>query len=96
MAPFQFYRNLSPKARIGVGLGLLAWGAIGIQLSDRAEERYFQPTEEDRAALRQMAPRITMVERDGDTKLQSAITTTSTSAAAAAATSGNKNGSSPS
>ncbi|KAI0489753.1 hypothetical protein F4859DRAFT_165820 [Xylaria cf. heliscus] len=58
------FRNLSPKARIGVGLGLLVWGAVGLQLSDGAEERYFKPTEEDRAALRDIAPRITTVDRN--------------------------------
>ncbi|KAI0445904.1 hypothetical protein F4803DRAFT_93338 [Xylaria telfairii] len=65
MSLLQSFRNLSPKARIGVGLGLLAWGAIGIQLSDGVEERYFKPTEEDRAMLRDMAPRITAVDRNG-------------------------------
>ncbi|KAI1276735.1 hypothetical protein F5Y07DRAFT_399179 [Xylaria sp. FL0933] len=69
MSPLQSFRNLSPRTRIGVGLGLLAWGVIGLQLSDRAEERYFKPTEEDHAQLRQMAPRITTVDRvqDGTT-----------------------------
>ncbi|KAI1755225.1 hypothetical protein F4782DRAFT_490567, partial [Xylaria castorea] len=64
MSLLQTFRNLSPKARIGVGLGLLAWGAVGLQLSDGAEERYFKSTEEDRAALRQIAPRITTVDRN--------------------------------
>ncbi|TRX98344.1 hypothetical protein FHL15_000989 [Xylaria flabelliformis] len=64
MSLLQSFRNLSPKARIGIGLGLLAWGAVGLQLSDGAEERYFKPTEEDRAALRQIAPRITTVDRN--------------------------------
>ncbi|KAI0909316.1 hypothetical protein F4824DRAFT_461401 [Ustulina deusta] len=63
MSPLQSFRNLSPKTRIGVGLGLLAWGVIGLQLSDRAEERYFKPTEEDHAQLREMSPRITTVDR---------------------------------
>ncbi|KAI0458724.1 hypothetical protein F5B21DRAFT_403989 [Xylaria acuta] len=64
MSLLQTFRNLSPKARIGVGLGLLAWGAVGLQLSDGAEERYFKPTEADRAALRDIAPRITTVDRN--------------------------------
>lgn len=62
---------MSPKARIGVGLGLLAWGAIGLQLSDRAEERYgFKPTEEDKAALEKALPRITAVERSNSDRKQ--------------------------
>ncbi|GAW12126.1 hypothetical protein ANO14919_014840 [Xylariales sp. No.14919] len=75
MLPLQSFRNLSPKARIGVGLGLLAWGVVGLQLSDRAEERYFKPTDEDRDALRQMAPRITTVDRNGRTKDDTTTTT---------------------
>ncbi|GAW25532.1 putative fatty acid activator [Rosellinia necatrix] len=62
------FRSLSPKTRIGVGLALLAWGAVGLHLSDRAEERFFKPTDEDRAALRNMVPQITAVERDGGNK----------------------------
>ncbi|OTB00088.1 hypothetical protein M426DRAFT_40814, partial [Hypoxylon sp. CI-4A] len=60
------FRNLSPKTRIGVGLGLLAWGVIGLQVSDRAEERYFKPTEEDKEALAKALPRITAVERNNN------------------------------
>ncbi|KAI0152213.1 hypothetical protein F4776DRAFT_659138 [Hypoxylon sp. NC0597] len=67
MSLLQSFRNLTPKARIGVGLGLLAWGAIGLQLSDRAEERYgLKPTEEDKAALEKAMPRITAVERSNN------------------------------
>ncbi|KAI1403402.1 hypothetical protein F4819DRAFT_484672 [Hypoxylon fuscum] len=65
MSLLQSFRNLSPRTRVGVGLGLLAWGAIGLQLSDRAEERYgFTPTEEDKAALAKVMPRITAVDRN--------------------------------
>ncbi|KAI5868656.1 hypothetical protein GGS23DRAFT_42756 [Durotheca rogersii] len=67
MSLLQSFRNLSPRMRLGVGLGLLAWGVIGLQLSDRAEERYgLAPTEEDKAALSKILPRITTVERDGE------------------------------
>merc|ERR1711977_564670 len=37
-AMFKAYRNLSPKARMGVGLTIIAWGCAGPYLSDRAEE----------------------------------------------------------
>ncbi|KAJ8124718.1 hypothetical protein O1611_g8922 [Lasiodiplodia mahajangana] len=79
MSLLQSFRNLSPKTRIGVGLGLLAWGVIGLQVSDRAEERYFKSTEEDRAALRQVTPRITIVERNSGVKETTATTTSSDS-----------------
>lgn len=65
MSLLQSFRNLSPRARVGVGLGLLAWGAIGLHLSDRAEERYgLTPTEDDKAALAKVLPRITAVDRE--------------------------------
>ncbi|KAH9908695.1 hypothetical protein F4778DRAFT_359177 [Xylariomycetidae sp. FL2044] len=64
MTLLQSFRNLSPRTRAAVGLGLLAWGAIGLQLSDRAEDRFgLRASEADREALREMTPRITMVER---------------------------------
>ncbi|KAI1476355.1 hypothetical protein K445DRAFT_323574 [Daldinia sp. EC12] len=67
MSLLQSFRNLSPRARIGVGLGLLAWGAIGLQLADRAEERYgFTPTDEDKAALAKILPSVTAVDRNDD------------------------------
>lgn len=48
-----------------MGVAVLAWGAAGLYLSDRAEERFgFTPTDEDREALRQMTPHIVTVERE--------------------------------
>ncbi|XXG99194.1 hypothetical protein Hte_005529 [Hypoxylon texense] len=65
MSLLQSFRNLSPRVRASVGLGLLAWGAIGLHLSDRAEERYgLTPTEDDKAALAKVLPRITAVDRE--------------------------------
>lgn len=56
------YTNLPPKARLGVGVAILAWGAAGLYLSDRAEERFgYTPTEQDKAELRKLAS-ITTVE----------------------------------
>jgi hypothetical protein len=53
--------------RLGVGVGLLAWGFVGLQLSDRAEERYgFTPSAADREKLDSLAPRIVAVDRDKD------------------------------
>ncbi|KAH6659762.1 hypothetical protein BKA67DRAFT_529900 [Truncatella angustata] len=67
MSLLQSYRNLSPRTRLGVGVGILAWGFIGLQLSDRAEERFgLKATEEDKAALSHLAPRIVTVEKGKD------------------------------
>ncbi|KAI5926145.1 hypothetical protein F4810DRAFT_580979 [Camillea tinctor] len=63
MSLLQSFRNLSPRMRLGVGVGLLAWGVIGLQLSDRAEETYFKASEEEKAALKNLGPRITTIER---------------------------------
>ena len=47
-----------------MGLGLLAWGVIGLQLADSAEERFgLKPSDEDREALAKLGPRIIPVER---------------------------------
>ncbi|KAF3067334.1 hypothetical protein GL218_08667 [Daldinia childiae] len=67
MSLLESFRNISPRARIGVSLGLLAWGAIGLHLSDRAEARYgFTPTEDDKAALAKILPSVTVVERKNE------------------------------
>ncbi|TVY29527.1 hypothetical protein LHYA1_G001494 [Lachnellula hyalina] len=62
MSMFQSFRNLSPRTRLGLGVGFIAWGTIGLYLSDRAEKKFgLEATERDREAL----PRITIVEREG-------------------------------
>ncbi|KUJ10240.1 uncharacterized protein LY89DRAFT_723501 [Mollisia scopiformis] len=62
----QSFRNLSPRTRIGVGIAFLAWGTIGLYISDNAEKRLgFEATEKDREALGVVVPRITVVEREG-------------------------------
>lgn len=59
------YQNLSPRARLSVGAGLLAWGVVGLLLSERAEQKLgLTPSEEDKAALDRMLPKITVAERD--------------------------------
>ncbi|KAK3398678.1 hypothetical protein B0T20DRAFT_215340 [Sordaria brevicollis] len=61
----QTYRNLSPRARLGVGIGFILWGIVGLKLADKAEERLgYTPTEEDRKALERFKPRIIEVEKD--------------------------------
>lgn len=61
------YRNLSPRARLGLGAALLAWGVVGLQLSDRAGERLgILPPDPGPAADhdgRDAIPRLTVVDR---------------------------------
>lgn len=60
------YQGLSSKAKLGVGAGLLAWGIVGLYLSDQAEEKYgFKPSEKDKAELDKMTPKIRLVDREG-------------------------------
>ena len=59
------FRNLTPRTRIGVGLAFLAWGTAGLYISDSAEKKLgFEATEKDKSALKEVVPRITVVERD--------------------------------
>ncbi|KAI3402138.1 hypothetical protein diail_67 [Diaporthe ilicicola] len=59
------YQGLSPKARLGVGVGLLGWGVIGLYMSDHAEERFgYTPSDQDKAAMERMKPKIHVVDRD--------------------------------
>jgi hypothetical protein len=62
---YRAYTNLAPKTRLGVGAAIIAWGCAGLYLSDKAEEKFgYTPTEEDKSALRDMAPKITTVEKN--------------------------------
>ncbi|KAE9363449.1 hypothetical protein N431DRAFT_431666 [Stipitochalara longipes BDJ] len=65
MSLFQSFRNLPQKTRVGVGMAFLAWGAIGLYISDTAEKRLgFEPSQKDKEALDAVVPKITLVERD--------------------------------
>jgi len=63
------FRNLSTRTRIGVGLAFLAWGTIGLYISDSAEKKLgFEPTQKDREALEAVVPKITIVDREREGK----------------------------
>ncbi|KAK4165997.1 hypothetical protein QBC43DRAFT_287333 [Cladorrhinum sp. PSN259] len=64
MSLLRTYRALSSNAKLGVGVGLLAWGLIGLQFTDKAEEKLgYTPTEADKEALEKMTPKIHTVPR---------------------------------
>jgi hypothetical protein len=49
-----------------VGIAFLAWGAIGLYISDTAEKKLgFEPSQKDKEALEAVVPKISLVERDG-------------------------------
>ncbi|KUI68363.1 hypothetical protein VM1G_03905 [Cytospora mali] len=65
MSLLKAYQGLSSTARLGLGVGFLAWGVAGLYLSDRAEEKFgYTPSERDKAALEKLKPEIIVVDRD--------------------------------
>lgn len=45
-------------------MGIIAWGGIGLYLSDQAEERFgFSPSAKDKEELEKLKPRIIAVEK---------------------------------
>ncbi|EME38342.1 hypothetical protein DOTSEDRAFT_29401 [Dothistroma septosporum NZE10] len=59
------YRNITPRTRVIIGAGIMAYAAAGLFLSDKAEQSFgFTPTEEDKKKLRDAVPTVHMVERE--------------------------------
>jgi len=66
MSLWTTFTNLSPRTRLTVGLAVLAWGTIGLYVSDVAEKKLgFEPSEEEKRALNAALPKIRAVEREG-------------------------------
>lgn len=69
LTSYRAYQNLSSKTRLGVGVGILAWGAAGLYISDAAEEKLgYTPTEKDKQELDKWTPHLTVVEREAEEK----------------------------
>jgi hypothetical protein len=50
---------------MAVGFGIIAWGTIGLYVSDTAEKKLgFEASEKDKAALEAVTPRIRFVEKE--------------------------------
>ncbi|QDS69808.1 hypothetical protein FKW77_010473 [Venturia effusa] len=65
MTLWSWYTGLPQKTRIIAGVGVMAYAAGALYLSDRAEEKFgLKATEDDKERLRKAIPRITTVERD--------------------------------
>ncbi|KAH7314200.1 hypothetical protein BKA65DRAFT_466740 [Rhexocercosporidium sp. MPI-PUGE-AT-0058] len=66
MSLFNSFRNLTPRTRILVGASFLAWGTLGLYITDRAESRFgLEASESDREALGRVVPSVRVVEREG-------------------------------
>ncbi|KAL2189539.1 hypothetical protein L209DRAFT_749372 [Thermothelomyces heterothallicus CBS 203.75] len=64
MSLLKAYTNLPPKTKLAVGVGLVAWGLLGLTFGDKVESKLgFTPTEADKAELEKLAPKIHVVER---------------------------------
>lgn len=65
MSLWQSYRNLAPKTRLILGGGIMAWGAFGLFVSDKAEQAFgLVPTEQDKEKLQDSIPKIHFVEKE--------------------------------
>nr|POE54498.1 hypothetical protein CFP56_41436 [Quercus suber] len=65
MSLWSSYRALSPRTRMLLGGGIIAWSAVGLFISDRAEEAWgLTPTEQDKQKLREALPRISVRDRE--------------------------------
>ncbi|KAF1818992.1 uncharacterized protein K489DRAFT_413428 [Dissoconium aciculare CBS 342.82] len=64
MSLWQYYRNLTPRTRLFIGGGIMAYAAFGLFASDKAEEVFgFTPTPEDKKRLEESLPTIRTVEK---------------------------------
>ena len=65
MSLWQSYRNLSPRTRLIIGGGIIAYAGFGLLASDKAEQMFgFTATEEDKKKLQESMPRIHLVNKD--------------------------------
>ncbi|TLD21517.1 hypothetical protein PspLS_08997 [Pyricularia sp. CBS 133598] len=65
MSLLRSYRGLSKNARLGFGVGLMAWGFLGLTWSDTVGEKLgIVPSENEKKNLERLKPSITVVERD--------------------------------
>ncbi|ATZ52142.1 hypothetical protein BCIN_07g06420 [Botrytis cinerea B05.10] len=61
MSLLSSFRALPPRTRAMIGASFIAWGTIGLYLSDTAEKKLgFEPTEQDKAKM----PKFTIVEKE--------------------------------
>jgi hypothetical protein len=60
----SWYKAITPKTRVAIGFGIMAYAGFGLFLSDKAEEKFgLTPTEKDKEELRNALPKISTVER---------------------------------
>ncbi|KAF2850518.1 hypothetical protein T440DRAFT_518233 [Plenodomus tracheiphilus IPT5] len=65
MGVWQWYKGLSPRTRMMVGVGMMAYAGAGLYFGDYIEERYGfkKATEKEREELWEAIPKITVIEK---------------------------------
>ncbi|KAF2743467.1 hypothetical protein M011DRAFT_480813 [Sporormia fimetaria CBS 119925] len=65
MAVWKWYKGITPKTRIFIGLGIMAYAGVGMALSDTVEEKMgWVATEQDKEELKNALPKITVVDKE--------------------------------
>ncbi|KAF3034822.1 hypothetical protein E8E11_000086 [Didymella keratinophila] len=55
MSVWQWYRGLTPKTRMFMGVGIMAWAGFGLLVTDQIEKRFdMTPDEKDYEEVRQL------------------------------------------
>ena len=62
------YLALTPRTRIIIGLGVMAYAGFALYLSDHAEDKFnLKATEEEKKKLNEMIPKIRIIDRPEST-----------------------------
>ncbi|KAG0129249.1 hypothetical protein HOY82DRAFT_488357, partial [Tuber indicum] len=62
----RFYKSLSTKTRLIIGGGVILYAGVGLLLTDVAEEKFdLVPSEEDKRQLKELVPKVRVVDREG-------------------------------
>ncbi|KAK6531645.1 hypothetical protein TWF694_002823 [Orbilia ellipsospora] len=68
-AIWRWFNSLPKSSRFALGGGLIAYGLVGEYLTDRAAEAFgLTPTEQDKQKLKELIPRISVVEKETGTQ----------------------------
>ena len=61
---YRWFKNIPPKTRMIIGVGVMAYAGAGLYISDKAEEKFgLTPTEKDREQLQDVIPKISTIEK---------------------------------
>ncbi|KAF2002196.1 hypothetical protein P154DRAFT_521036 [Amniculicola lignicola CBS 123094] len=64
MAIWQWYKSITPKTRMLVGVGIMAYAGVAMVVSDKVEEKLgLVPTEKDKEELEKALPTITTIDK---------------------------------